>query len=242
MIQIFQKELNSFFDSLIAYLFMGVFLVSIGLFMWVLPGENVLDAGFADMETLFSNAPYILMFLIPAITMRSFADEKKAGTLELLFTKPLRDSEIIAGKFLASFAIALFTILPTLVYYFSISALGDPVGNLDTSGIIGSYLGLIMLAGVFVSVGILASSLSDNQIVAFITAIILCYLFYTGFSALAGLETLKPVAETVYQIGIAYHYSAVSKGLVDSRDLVYFLSVIACALAATRLVLASRKW
>jgi ABC-2 type transport system permease protein len=221
---------------------MGVFLVAIGLFMWVLPGENVLDSGFADMETLFSNAPFILMFLIPAITMRSFAEEKKAGTLELLFTKPLRDTDIILGKFLAGFAIAILTIMPTLVYYFSISALGDPIGNLDTSGIIGSYFGLVMLAGVFVSIGILSSSISENQIVAFITAIIFCYLFYTGFSAIANLDSVKPIAEWVNQLGIAYHYTSISRGLVDSRDLVYFFSVIALALAGTRLVLASRKW
>ncbi len=242
MIHILKKELNSFFDSLIAYLFMGVFLVAIGLFMWVLPGENVLDSGFADMETLFSNAPFILMFLIPAITMRSFAEEKKAGTLELLFTKPLRDIDIILGKFLAGFTIAVLTILPTVVYYFSISQLGDPKGNLDTSGIIGSYVGLILLAGVFTSMGILASSLSDNQIVAFITAIILCYLFYAGFSALAGLETFKSVSEIILQMGIAYHYTSVSRGLIDSRDLIYFLSIMAFALATTKLVLAARKW
>lgn len=242
MIQILKKELNSFFDSLIAYLFMGVFLISIGLFMWVLPEENVLDSGFASLEVLFSNAPYVLLFLIPAITMRSFAEEKKNGTLELLFTKPLRDIDIVIGKFLAGFTIAILTILPTLVYYFSVSSLGNPVGNLDTSGIIGSYLGLIMLSGVFVAIGILSSSISENQIVAFIISVIFCYLFYTGFSSLAGLEALKPLAEIVTQMGIAYHYNSISRGLVDSRDLVYFFSIIALTLAGTRLVLASRKW
>ncbi len=242
MLHILKKELNSFFDSLIAYLFMGVFLIAIGLFMWVLPGENVLDSGFADMETLFSNAPFVLMFLIPAITMRSFAEENKAGTLELLFTKPLRDTDIILGKFLAGFCIAILTILPTLVYYFSISQLGDPVGNLDTPGIIGSYLGLLMLAGVFTSIGILTSSLSDNQIVAFILAIIFCYLFYTGFSALAGLEVFKSISEILLQMGIAYHYTSISRGLIDSRDVIYFFSITGFALAGTWLVLASRKW
>lgn len=242
MISIFIKELNSFFDSLIAYLFIGVFLVAIGFFMWIYPQENVLDLGFAEMNTLFSNAPYILMFLISAATMRSFAEEKKSGTLELLFTKPLTDWQIVSGKFLASYTIVIFSLLPTFVYYYSIYQLGDPKGNLDTPGIIGSYIGLFLLAGVFTALGILASSLSENQIVSFIYALLLCYLFYTGFAAISGLDMLKSLSEQVQMLGIEYHYTSVSRGLVDSRDIVYFISVIIASLSGTKLVLESRNW
>lgn len=242
MIQVFKKEFNTFLDSLIAYLVISVFLVAIGLFMWVLPGDNVLDNGFADMETLFSTGPFVFMFLIPAITMRSFAEEKKAGTMELLFTRPLSDADIIAGKFLAGYTLVLFSIIPTFIYYFSVYKLGSPQGNLDTAGIVGSYIGLILLGGVFTAVGILSSSISDNQIVSFISAVFLCYLFYTGFSALSLLPFWGNNADLVNRLGIAYHYASVSRGLIDSRDVLYFLSVIGVALSTTYVIIGSRKW
>ena len=158
MFQVLSKEFSSFLNSLIAYVVIGVFLMGMGLLMWVFPDTSVLDYGYADMETLFSLGPYVFIFLVPAITMRSFAEEKKGGTMELLFTKPLTDWDIILGKFLASFLLVLFALIPTLIYYYSISALGNPTGNLDTPGIIGSYIGLSMLAGVFCAIGIFASS------------------------------------------------------------------------------------
>ena len=159
MISIFIKEVNEFLNSLIAYVVIGVFLIGIGLLMWVFPDTNILDYGYASLEPLFSFGPYVFMFLIPAITMKSFAEERRTGTIELLQTLPFRDSQIILGKFFAGFFLVLFSVIPTLVYYFSVSSLGNPVGNLDTPGIIGSYIGLVLLGGVFTSIGILSSAL-----------------------------------------------------------------------------------
>jgi len=239
MIRIFAKEFNSFLNSLIAYLVIGVFLTAIGLLLWVFP-ENVMDYGFADMDTLFSMAPFVFIFLIPAITMKSFAEENKMGTMELLLTKPLSDWDIVLGKFGASFALTLIALLPSLIYYFSISALGNPAGNIDTAGVIGSYVGLSLLALVFCAIGILASSLTVNQIVSFLLAAFLCFIVYTGFDSLATLS--GSFALTIKQFGILYHYEALSKGLIDSRDVIYFLSVAGLMLLGTKTVVGSRQW
>jgi ABC-2 type transport system permease protein len=242
MIAIFFKEFNSFLDSLIAYLVMGLFLLGIGLFMWFLPSENILDSGFADLEVLFSTGPFILMFLIPAVTMKSFAEEKKTGTLEILITKPISDFELIFAKFFACFCISLLAIAPTLVYYYSVGSLGAEPFNLDSAGIIGSYLGLILLSAVFTSIGIFSSSINDNQINAFIISVFFCYVFYTGFSAISQLQFFEFISDIINQMGIAYHYSSLSRGLIDSRDIIYFIGLISGLLFATKLVLQSRKW
>jgi ABC-2 type transport system permease protein len=242
MLQIFSKEFSSFLNSLIAYVVIGVFLLAIGLLMWVFPDSSVLEYGYADMSTLFSLGPYVLIFLIPAVTMRSFSEEKKGGTMELLFTKPLTDWDIIVGKFLASFALVLLALLPTLVYYYSLYTLGNPAGNIDTPGIIGSYIGLAMLAAAFSAIGIMASSVSANQIVAFILAAFLCYLTFSGFDAISGLPVWGPRALVIKQLGILFHYESMSRGLIDSRDLVYSASVIFLALSITKLILSSRQW
>lgn len=242
MIQILAKEFNSFLNSLIAYVVVGVFLVGIGLLMWVFPETSVLEYGYADMDTLFSMGPYVLIFLVPAITMRSFAEEKKAGTMELLFTKPLTDWDVILGKFLACFLLVVLALVPTFIYYFSISQLGNPVGNIDTPGVIGSYLGLVLLGGVFCSVGILASSITSNQIVAFVIAAFLCFIFFTGFQSIAALEFWTDQALFIKQLGIVEHYEALSKGLIDSRDVLYFLSAMFLMLTTTKLILGSRQW
>src|SRR5688500_1289529 len=188
MIEVLSKEFNSFLNSLIAYVVIGVFLTGIGLLMWVFPETSVLDYGYADMETLFTLGPYVFMFLIPAITMRSFAEESKGGTLELLLTKPLSDWDIILGKFFACFFLVLLSLLPTLIYYFSVYALGNPVGNIDTPGVMGSYIGLILLGAVFCAIGIFASSITNNQIVSFIFAAFLCYFLFGGFESLSLLN------------------------------------------------------
>jgi ABC-2 type transport system permease protein len=240
MSRIFVKEFNSFLNSLIAYLVIGVFLTGIGLLLWVFPETSVLDYGFADMDTLFSMAPYVFIFLIPAITMKSFAEENKMGTMELLLTKPLSDWDIVLGKFAASFALTLVALVPSLIYYFSIYRLGNPVGNIDTAGVVGSYIGLTLLALVFSAIGILASSLTVNQIVSFILAAFLCFIFYTGFDSLAALS--GSLALTIKQFGILYHYEALSKGLIDSRDVIYFLSVAGLMLLGAKTVIGSRQW
>lgn len=242
MLQVLTKEFNSFLNSLIAYVVIGVFLVGMGLLVWVFPDTSVLDYGYADMETLFSLGPYVLIFLIPAITMRSFAEEKKAGTLELLFTKPLTDWDIILGKFFAGFLLVLLALVPTVVYYYSLYNLGNPAGNLDTPGIIGSYTGLIMLAATFCAVGVFASCITPNQIVAFIVASFLCFILFTGFESISLMNFWSANALQVKQLGILYHYESMSRGLIDTRDAVYFLSVIFGMLSITKLILGSRQW
>src|ERR1041385_8186537 len=240
MIRVFAKEFNSYLNSLIAYLVISVFLTGIGLLLWVFPDTSVLDYGFADMDTLFSMGPYVFIFLIPAITMKSFAEEKKLGTMELLLTKPLTDWGIVLGKYLAAFALTLVALLPTLIYYFSIYKLGNPIGNIDTAGAIGSYIGLGLLASVFCAIGVCASSLTTNQIVSFILAAFFCFIFYNGFDSLATLTTDS--ALVIKQLGILYHYEALSKGLIDSRDVIYFLSVTGLILLCTKTVIGSRQW
>ena len=242
MIRVLTKEFNSFLNSLIAYVVIGVFLTGMGLLMWVFPETSVLDYGYADMDTLFSLGPYVFIFLIPAITMRSFAEERKSGTMELLLTKPLTDWDIILGKFLACFLLVLFALLPTIIYYFSVSALGNPASNIDTPGVIGSYIGLALLAGVFCSVGIVASSITSNQIVAFILAAFLCFIVFSGFESMSTLNVWSANALLIKQFGILYHYEALSKGLIDSRDVIYFISVGALMLLISKIILSSRSW
>ncbi len=239
---ILRKEVNSFFDSLIAYVVIAVFLTATGLLLWVFPETSLLTYGYADLFTLFSLTPYVFMFLIPAITMRSFAEEKKGGTMELLLTQPVTDFQLMAGKFLAGWLIVVVALLPTLIYYFSVYQLGSPPGNLDTAGITGSYIGLVLLGGVFTAIGIFASSVTENQVIAFVLAVFLCFLFFTGFDAVAGLPAWGNNAYLIEQLGILYHYNAMSRGLIDSRNLVYFVSVIALMGLSTHLVLNSRKW
>jgi ABC-2 type transport system permease protein len=236
VLHIFKKEFTSFLNSLIAYIVIAVFLTAIGLLMWVFPETSVLEYGYADMDTLFSMGPFVLIFLVPAITMKSFAEEKKLGTLELLFTMPLSDWAIVFGKFLAGFSLILLALLPTLVYYFSIASLGNPVGNIDTPGVIGSYIGITLLGGVFCSIGIFASAITSNQIVAFILAAFFCFIFYSGLDSLSTLSIFGSQALMVEQFGILYHYKSMSKGLIDSRDLIYFLSITGLMLLFTKII------
>jgi ABC-2 type transport system permease protein len=242
MFQVLSKEFSSFLNSLIAYVVIGVFLIGMGLLLWVFPDTSVLEYGYADMGTLFLLGPYVFIFLVPAITMRSFAEERKAGTMELLFTKPLTDWDIILGKFLASFLLVLFALIPTFVYYYSLYTLGNPPGNLDTPGIIGSYIGLSLLAAVFCAVGIFASSITPNQIVAFIVAAFLCFILFSGFESISSLDFWSSHALHVKQLGILFHYESMSRGLIDTRDVVYFLSAIFVMLSITKLILGSRQW
>lgn len=242
MWQILKKEVNGFFDSLIAYVVIGVFLTGIGLLLWVFPETSILNYGYADMYTFFSLTPYVFLFLIPAITMRSFAEEKKGGTMELLLTQPVTDLQLILGKFLAGWMIVLLALLPTLIYCFSVYQLGSPVGNLDAAGIAGSYIGLILLGGVFTAIGIFASSITENQVIAFILAVFLCFIFFTGFSSVAAIDIWGNSAYQIEQLGILHHYNAMSRGLIDSRNLIYFISVIILMLLLTHLILNSRKW
>ncbi|MEX1240804.1 MAG: gliding motility-associated ABC transporter permease subunit GldF [Cyclobacteriaceae bacterium] len=242
MIHVLSKEFSSFLNSLIAYIVIGVFLTSIGLLMWVFPETSVLEYGYADMETLFTLGPYVFIFLIPAITMRSFAEESKGGTLELLLTKPLSDWDVILGKFLACFFLFLLSIIPTLIYYLSVYALANPVGNIDTPGVMGSYIGLVLLGAVFCAIGVFSSSITRNQIVSFIAGAFVCYFLFAGFESLSLLNAWSERTLFIKELGLLYHYEALSKGLIDSRNLVYFGSVIAAMLLITRIILGARSW
>lgn len=237
MLAIYFKEINEFLNSLIAYIVIGVFLIATGLIVWVFPSTNVLDYGYATLDTFFSQAPFVLMFLIPAITMKSFAEEKRNGTIELLYTLPFRDHSIIFGKFLAGFTLVILSVLPTLVYYFSIHYLGHPVGNIDTAGAIGSYIGLLLLGAVFTSIGIFASALTGNQIVSFILAAFLCFVLYAGFDALASINIWSKTSYLVKNLGLLSHYQSLGKGLIDFADVVYLLSVVVVMLVLTKISL-----
>lgn len=240
---IFFKEINSFFSSLIGYIVVGVFLVLMGLLLWVFPDYSIIDGNYANLDMLFEIAPMIFIFLIPAVTMRMLAEEKQSGTIELLVTRPVSDWQIVGGKFLASLALVIMALLPTLIYYWSVRQLGNPPGNLDTGGIIGSYIGLVFLAGAFVAIGVFASSLTNNQIVAFVLATFLCYFVYQAFDLLSRLPVFVGKSDDLIQsFGIQYHYNSISRGVLDSRDIVYFLSLITAFLAATVLSLGRRRW
>lgn len=242
MVRIFLKEINSFLDSLIGYAVVVVFLVAVGLLMWVFPETSVLDYGFAEMDTLFTLGPFVFIFLVPAITMRSFAEERKMGTLEWLLTKPVSEGDLVLGKFLAAVCLVVLALAPTLIYYVTLYQLGNPVGNVDTSGVIGSYLGLILLGAVFCALGILASSLVANQIVAFLLAALLSFLLFSGFESMAALIADGSIALLVRQVGIQYHFESLSRGLIDSRDVVYFFALCGVLLLGAKTVLSSRSW
>jgi ABC-2 type transport system permease protein len=242
MFTIFIKEVNYFLNTLIAYVVISVFLTAIGLLMWVFPETSVLTYGYADMETLFAFGPYVFMFLIPAITMRMFAEESKNGTLELLFTRPLTDWQIILGKYLSAYFLVIFALIPTLLYYYTIYQLGSPVGNIDTPGVIGSYIGIILLGGVFTAIGIFSSSITSNQIVAFILSVFICFILYAGLASISSMSFWGNTASNIERLGISYHYNAMSKGLIDSRNLIYFISIAISMLLFTKLTISSRKW
>ncbi len=243
MISIFKKEINAFFSSLIGYIVIGLFLVMMGLVIWVFPEYSILEYNYATLDQLFSIAPVIFMFLIPAVCMRSFSEENQSGTIELLVTRPLYDLEIIMGKYLACLVLVIFALLPTLIYYYSVHSLGSPPGNLDSGAIMGSYIGLVFLAAAFVAIGVFASSISNNQIVAFLLATFLCFFVHWGFYFLSSLPIfVGKVDDIVQMLGIDYHYTSISRGVLDSRDLIYFLSLIAIFIMMTITSLGRRKW
>ena len=242
---LYKKELSTFFSSLIGYLTIAVFLVLTGLMLWVFSGNyNIIDSGQANIKGLFDIGPFLYLFLIPAITMRMIAEERRGGTLETLMTHPLGDWTIVWSKFLAAWTLVLISLLPTLVYYFSVYSLGYPKpGNIDTGGVMGSYFGLLMLGGAFVSIGLFCSSLTKNQIVSFILAAVLCFMMYMGFDMLYDTNLFKSETNLfVKSLGLEDHYASISRGLVDTRDVVYFLGVIVIFVMATRMVLQSRMW
>jgi len=243
MLTLFWKEVGGFLNSLIGYIVVTVFLLINGLFLWVFESDfNILDFGFASLDGLFMVAPFVFLFLIPAITMRSFAEERKSGTIEMLLTKPLTDIQIILAKYSAGVVLVVFSVLPTLVYFFSVYQLGTPKGNLDIGGMWGSYIGLLFLGASFVAVGIFSSSVTNNPIISFILAVFLSLIFYIGFDFIYSLDLFGSIDLLVKSLGINAHYTSMSRGVIDTRDLIYFVSLIAFFVLLTKLSLESRKW
>jgi len=232
MVPIIKREINSFFSSTIGYLVIAVYLVVNGLFLWVFGGNfNILDSGFADLSPYFELAPWVLLFLVPAVCMKAFSDEMKMGTLELLLTKPLSLRQIVLGKYFGALILIVIAIIPTLLYIFTISELGNPPGNWDVGSTMGSFLGLLFLVFAYTSIGIFASTLTQNQIVAFISAVFLCFGLYYGF------EGISSSTFDVSQLGMRAHFESVARGVLDTRDLLYFFSITLVFLAITVLKL-----
>jgi ABC-2 type transport system permease protein len=243
MFALYKKEIAGFFSSLTGYIVIIVFLIASGIFMWVIPGQtNVLDAGYSNIETFFVLSPWVFMFLIPAITMRLFTDEIKSGTIELLMTRPISDIAVVMAKYSAALSIAFISILPTFIYFASVYYLGNPVGNIDIGGTWGSYIGLLFLAATYVAIGVFSSALTNNQIVAFIVAVVLTFTFFYGFDALSILFENTKTEYFLQKFSINRHYISISRGVIDTRDIVYFLSLIAIFIMTTKFKLQSRKW
>jgi len=242
MLVLLKKEFSNFFASPMGYIVIGVFLILTGLFLWVFPGEyNILDSGYANMDGLFILAPWLYLFLVPAVTMRLFAEEKRTGTIELLFTRPITKLSIVISKYLAGVLLVLFSLFPTLVYFVSVYVMGDPIGVMDVGGTWGSYIGLFFLAAIYVSIGLFASSLTDNQIISFIISAVLCFFFYYGFDLMASMALSGVNATFLSSLGINSHYESMSRGVIDSRDVIYYLVVITLFVFATKEVLEKKK-
>lgn len=243
MLALYLKEIRSFLSSIIGYVVIIVFLLLNSLFTWVFPGQfNTLENGYANLDTLFIIAPWVFLFLIPAITMRSFAEEQKNGTIELLLTKPLTELQLVLAKYLAGLTLVIIALIPTLIYYLSVYQLGTPVGNIDSGGTFGSYIGLLFLGSAFVSIGIFASSITQNQIIAFIFALLLCFFFHTGFDAIAAIPVFSPIDSFIINLGINEHFIALSRGVIDTRDVIYFIGLTIIFLICTQTKIKSRKW
>jgi len=243
MFAIFRKEISGFFSSLTGYIVIIVFLLINSLFMWVFPGEwNIFDNSYAGLDTLFLLSPWVFLFLVPAVTMRMIAEEKRLGTMELIYSRPITERGILWGKYLASVSLVLLALLPCIIYYISVYMLGDSPGNLDKGGTLGAFIGLFFLASVYASAGLFASSLTDNQVIAFIIAVLICFVMFMGFDSFAYLPGLKKFDEFVLRLGINEHYKSISRGVLDIKDIVYFVAVVAIFNECTRLQLLSRKW
>jgi ABC-2 type transport system permease protein len=242
MYAVFKRELFSFLNSLMAYITIGIFLLACALLLWYFPDTSLLDYGYAELNGFFSLVPFLFMFLIPAITMRSFAEERKEGTYVLLATRPLSDLQIILAKYLACIVLLLFALLPTLVYYYSIYQLGLPEGNIDSGAVIGSYLGLFLLGNAFTAIGIFTSSITKNQVIAFAIAVFLCFFAFNGFDSLSKLFELSYLESVLINLGINEHYQSISRGVLDTRDLIYFISFVLVFLGLTKMVVGGRKW
>jgi ABC-2 type transport system permease protein len=230
---VYKKEIRQFFSNLTGYIAIVVFLLLNGLFLFVF-SDNILDFGYATLDKFFELSPWILLLLIPAITMRSLSEEFRNGTFEILQTSPLTKWQIVFGKYLAGLLVSVIVLLPTIVYFFSIQSLSAQTG-IDVGGTIGSYIGLFFLAAVFVAIGVFCSSFTNNQVVAFIAAAFICFALYSGFGAVSAVPAFAAGADYyIEMLGIDFHYKSMSRGVLDSRDLIYFVTVILFFLSLTK--------
>lgn len=226
MFAIYKREIQSFFTSPIGYMVIGLFLVFSGLFLWVFKGQfNVFDYGFADLSNFFAFAPWIFLFLIPAITMKSFSEERKTGTLELLLIKPISHWKLVLGKFFGTFTLVLIALIPTLLYVYTVSELGTTTGNLDLGVVFGSYFGLCFLMISYTAIGLFASSITQNQIVAFLLSIILCFVCFYGFEGISTMFSDGSTAVGIASLGMKSHFESIGRGVLDTRDFVYFIGL-----------------
>ncbi|MBE9602081.1 gliding motility-associated ABC transporter permease subunit GldF [Pedobacter sp. MC2016-24] len=242
MYAVFKRELFSLLNSLMAYMTIGVFLLALGLLLWVFPDTSVLEYGYAELNGFFSLAPFLFMFLIPAITMRSFAEERREGTYILLATRPLTVWQIVLAKYFSCLVLVLFALLPTLIYYYTIAQLGFPKGNVDGGAVAGAYIGLLLLGSCFAAIGVFASAITKNQVVAFAIAVFSCFISYNGFEALSKLFALQFAEGILLGLSVNEHYQSIGRGVLDTRDLVYFISFSAVFLGLTKLLIGGRKW
>jgi len=237
-----KKEFRQFFSSLTGYIAIVVFLLLNGLFLFVFPDTNILDFGYATLDKFFELAPYILLLLIPAITMRSFADEYRSGTFEILQTKPLTGWQLVGGKYFGDLTVVLTALLPTLIYAYTVNSLASD-GGIDVGATAGSYIGLFFLSAVFSAIGVCCSSFTSNAVVAFITAAFVCFIVYGGFEGISRIPALESGADYyVEMLGISYHYQSISRGVIDLRDIIYFISVIILFLFITNRNLFTRRY
>ena len=238
MYSLYRKELKQFFGSLIGYLAIITFLLVSGLFLWVFPGNfNIPESGYASLEPFFALAPWLYLFLVPAITMRLFAEERRSGTMESLLTRPLTDFQLVLAKFLAAFTLVVFTLLPTLIYFYSVWQLGNPIGNIDAGSTWGAFFGLFFLAAIYVGIGLFASSVTDNQIVAFLLAMVLSFVFYIGFEFIGGSGIPYGLEKTLTWLSINDHFLSVSRGVIDAGDIIYFAGMTLVFLLITMLMI-----
>lgn len=239
---LFQKEISGFFSTITGYVVIIVFILINGLLTWVFPWSyNIPDGGYSSLSPLFNISPWVLLFLIPSITMRSFSQEKKDGTLELLFTRPISGLNIILSKYLAALFLVFIALLLTIPYYISIILLGDPIGNIDHGATWGSYTGLLLLAASYTAIGIFSSSLSDNIIVSFLTGIFFCGWMYAAFGFIGNLFPMGGTGNIILNFGMDNHFQSLSRGVIDSRDIIYFVSIILVFIAFTNLKLKSKR-
>ncbi len=242
MYALLKKEISVFFSSITGYLTITVFLTVVGLYMWIFPSDqNVLDSQYASMNTLFDLAPWVFLFLVPSVTMKLFSEEKRTGTFETLLTKPLREGQIILAKYLAALILIAAAILPTIIYFISIQYFLS-AANMDVGGTIGSYIGLFCLAAIYASIGIFSSAITSNQVVAFMVGIVISFLLFIGFNYLSEMNFLKDISHIIDYVGIYSHYGSISRGVIDTRDIIYFASLASLFIFLTKFVLEKRKW